>query len=85
MHWKHKINLNGVISEMNEKYDLSCHEKKCPKEVKAAIAAEIAKAPPLVQFVNGVKACKTIAELNRKLQFIWDEADSARVWCGFPS
>jgi hypothetical protein len=85
MRWDYKINLNGVISQMNDKYDLSCHEKRCPKEVKSVIAAEIAKAPPLAGFVPGVKACKTIAELNRKLSVIWDKADSARVWCGFPA
>ena len=84
MRWDYRINLNGVISKMNDKYDLECFEKPCPDEVKTAIAAEIAQAPPLAGWKDDVLQCKTIAELNRLLERILDRADDYRVWCGLP-
>jgi hypothetical protein len=76
--WQYKINLGSVL----EKYDLSRVEEDCPMEVKEAIAAEIAKAPPLVKFVEVVRRSKSIAALKRLLEGIYDEADETGVWCG---
>ena len=76
--WQYKIDLGSILAE----FDLSRGEEDCPAELKEAIAAELAKAPPLVKFVELVKRRKTIADLIRLLEGIYDEADATGVWCG---
>ena len=82
MAWRYRTDLANVLVNAAEKYDLSRFEEDCPEEVKEMIAAEIAKAFPLKRFVAPIKACKSIAELNRLLDKIYDAADLNRVWCG---
>jgi len=81
--WRYKINLNGVLSKMNGKHDLTLVEEPCPQEVKDAIIAEIEKAPPLQLFVGRIKRATSIAAVNRALSAIFEEADYSLVWCGF--
>lgn len=82
MTWRHKIELNKVISDMSDKYDLSQFEKTCPREVKEALANEVKKAWPLARFADRLMKAKTIAAVNRLLETIFTEADYHRVWCG---
>lgn len=81
--WVYKIELNKVISQMCEEYDLSRMEEICPEEVKKAIAEEIIKVWPLKRYGEMILKSRTIAELNRYLELVYDEADRKRVWCGF--
>jgi hypothetical protein len=80
--WDYQIELNKVIQEIDNEYDLSCHEEECPKEALDKIAKELTKAPPLVRFAGRVQQAQTIAELNRILEQVFDKADECRVWCG---
>ncbi|MFY4731208.1 hypothetical protein [Nitrospira sp. BLG_2] len=82
MNWRHKIELNQVINQMTDKYDLSRFEKRCPTEVKETLATEVAKAPPLARFADLIRKAKTIAAVNRILENVFNEADYHKVWCG---
>lgn len=80
--WKHRIQLNEVLEKVNDEYDLSEFERPCPAKVKAMLAAEVEKAPPLRGFAPVIQKAKTIAELNRVLARVFDVADEQLVWCG---
>ncbi len=80
--WRYKIELNKVLTEMSEKHDLECHEEPCPKEVKEALAKELEKAWPLKRFCQKILDAKSIAQVNRILENVWNAADTERVWCG---
>lgn len=80
--WHYKIQLNEVLEQASEDFDLSCFEKKCPKSVKTKLAAEVEKAPPLARFGARILRAVSIAEVNRVLSEVFDEADRSRVWCG---
>jgi hypothetical protein len=80
--WRHKINLAGVMFKCAEEHDLAHVEEDCPEEVKEAIATEIVKAWPLKRFAQTIRQAKSIAEVNRILENIYDEADRSSVWCG---
>ena len=80
--WKYKIELGRVMDEMCDKHDLSRFEEELPQEVKDAISAELAKAPPLARFAKRIKGAKSIAEGNRILNDMFDVADEKRVWTG---
>ena len=80
--WRYKIELCAVLGKCNEEHDLSRFEEPCPAEVREAVAKEITKALPLVRFAKQVRAVKSIAEFNRVLARIYDEADEKLVWCG---
>jgi hypothetical protein len=80
--WRHKINLAGVMFDCAAQHDLTHVEEDCPEEVKEAIATEIIKAWPLKRFAPVVREAKSIAEVNRVLKSIYDEADRSSVWCG---
>jgi hypothetical protein len=82
MGWLYRIDLAGVMLQCAEKHDLTRVEEDCPEDVKELIAVEISKADPLKRFAESVRNSKSIAELNRILQKIYDEADFRRVWCG---
>ncbi len=82
--WQEQIELNKVLTRMNEQHDLSRLEEDCPIEVKDAIANEIKKSRHLCIFMGRVKKCKSIAAVNRVLDAIFDRADSCFVWCGLP-
>lgn len=82
MAWRHKIDLADVMLKCAEQYDLTRAEEKCPDEVKELIAAEISKALPLRRFAASLRTCKSIAEFNRVLDRVYNEADLMRVWCG---
>jgi hypothetical protein len=79
--WRYRIKLGSVLEKCNEKFDLSRHEEDCPEEVRELIATEVSKAMPLHRFSRRVRAVKSIAELNRLLALIYDEADRSLVWC----
>lgn len=81
--WRHKIELNKVIREASEKHDLSRFEEPCPEEVKIALAEEVKKAWPLQRFAGYITERKSIAELNRILENLFNAADREKVWCGF--
>lgn len=80
--WRYHIELNKVLDELNEQFDLSRYEEDCPSEVKEAIVKEISKAMPLKRFVPTLRDSLSIAEVNRVIQCIYDEADRSLVWCG---
>jgi hypothetical protein len=80
--WRYKIDLAGVMLKCAEEHDLSHAEEDCPAEVKEAIATEITKAWPLKRFAPVIRESKSIAEINRVLRNIYDEADRSSVWCG---
>lgn len=80
--WRHKIELNQVIEDLSEKYNLSCHEEDCPQEVKEGIAKEIEKAWPIKRHADEVRKVKSIAALYRRLDLVFDDADTHLVWCG---
>jgi hypothetical protein len=80
--WRYTIELNRVLALLDKKFDLTRVEKSCPRAVKRAIADELDKAPPLSQFANKIRAAKSIAEVNRLLDAIYDAADTSGVWCG---
>lgn len=82
--WESSIELNAVLSEVNDEFDLSRHEEDCPTEVKERIAAEVRKSPQLEYLADDLLECESIAEFNRMLNCVFDEADAERVWCGFP-
>jgi flagellar motor switch protein FliM len=80
--WRYRIELAKVLEKCNENHDLSHYEEECPQDVKDLIAAEISKAWPLTRLAPRVTESKTIAELNRVLQLVYDVADAELVWCG---
>jgi len=80
--WRYKIRLNEALEANNEEFDLSRHEEDCPVAAKERIAEQLELSPPLVRFATRVRECKSIAEVNRVLVHVFDEADSSRVWCG---
>lgn len=80
--WRYKIELNKVLTEMSEKHDLERHEEPCPKEVKEALAKELEKAWPLHRFCEKILNAKSIAQVNRILENVWNAADTEGVWCG---
>jgi hypothetical protein len=77
--WRYNIELNRVISEVTEEYNLE-GEELCPDEAKEALAAEVEKAPPLTHFGQRIRKCKSVAGVNRLLDEIYDAADAALVW-----
>lgn len=80
--WLYTIDLSGVLNKVGESYDLTRFEEDCPDDVKEAIAAEVEKAPPLARFAELFRNAKSIAEVNRVLNDVYDVADRQRVWCG---
>ena len=82
MSWRHEIELNDALAEADERFDLSRVEEPMPDEVKDLIIAELRKAWPLSRFVKQIQDAKSIAEGNRVLENIFNEADRSRVWCG---
>lgn len=83
MNWRETIELNPVISEMSEKYDLDHVENDCPEEVKEKLAGEVEKSWTLKRFAPKLLKAKSIAEVNRILGNVFNEADRSKVWCGF--
>lgn len=83
MNWRYKIELNKVLADMGDQFDLSCVEKRCPKAVKEALAKEVEKAAPLRRFASTILSAKSIAEVERILENVFNEADRSAVWCGF--
>ena len=82
--WIEKISLNQAIDKANERYDLSRLEEPVPDEVKLLINNEIARSRFLKRFTNRISNAGSIAQLNRILDSIFDDADRNRVWCGMP-
>lgn len=80
--WREKIGLNKAIAKANDQFDLTRLEEPCPQEVKDMICAEIKKSNVLNCHVFRIQSCKTIAELNRKLERVFDDADKFLIWCG---
>lgn len=80
--WRHHINLRTVIDDCCEEYNLECVEEDCPEAVKEAIATEIEKAWPIQHFGPRIRDCVSIAEVNRVLNAVFNEADAKLVWCG---
>lgn len=82
MNWRHKIELNKVMSDVCDKHDLSRVEEDCPEEVKEALATEIEKAWPIAHFCKKIRSAKSIAAVNRILERVYNDADRHAVWCG---
>lgn len=80
--WQHKIELNQIIQQVSEDFDLSRLEEPCPEQARNALATEIEKAPPLTHFGPKIRDAKSIAEVNRLLEAIFSAADHNLVWCG---
>lgn len=81
--WRYKIELNPLIQTLSEQYDLTNHEEPCPDEVREQLALEVEKAWPLNMYGKKLRKAKSIAELNRILNNVFDRADLEMVWCGF--
>lgn len=82
MSWREHIDIAGVLEVMSEKYDLEREEEPCPPEVGEALAAEASKSIWLNRFGSELRASKSIAETNRILNRLYNDADRHRVWCG---
>lgn len=80
--WQHKIQLNEIIEQCSEEFDLERHEEPCPDVVKERLAVEVAKALPIAHFAGRIRTVNSIAELNRVLARLFDDADRHSVWCG---
>lgn len=80
--WRHKIELNQAINKVSEEYDLTRLEEPCPVEVRDALAVECEKVFPLRRFGKKFRDAKSIAEVNRILDDVFDVADKKLVWCG---
>ena len=83
MNWQFKIELNSLISILDDEFDLSRYEEDAPVEVKEKLALEVSKVWPTARFANKFREAKTIAEVNRILESVFDTCDKHRVWCGF--
>jgi len=80
--WKYQIELNQVINDLSEQYDLECPKEPCPQEVKEALAKELQKAPPLAHYAKKIQKATSIAQVNRILNSVFNTADASLVWCG---
>lgn len=80
--WIEKIELNAVLSQVQDEFDLSIVEEDCPAEVKERLATEIEKSFHLRHLAHRIREAKAIAAVNRALNDIYDEADAMKVWCG---
>lgn len=82
MNWRYKLNLGEVISECDEKFDLSKHEEAVPEEVKTRISDCLSSSNILNAWASKVRHSRSIAELNRILDEIYDIADRQKIWLG---
>lgn len=82
--WNYRIDLNGVVQQLNEELDWKDQEAVCPAVAKERICEEIKKAPPLTGLCGRVMEAESVADLNRVLELIYELADQQRVWCGLP-
>lgn len=80
--WRWTIDLKGILNKAADEHDLEKVELPCPDPVRNALAEEVSKAPPLRRFAGAIRAAETIAEVNRILNRVYEEADYAKVWCG---
>lgn len=80
--WQEKLELNTILSDLSDKYDLERLEEPVPEEVKTAIATELKKSRWLVQYASKIENSKSIAETNRVLEKVYDAADRHLVWLG---
>lgn len=81
--WRYTIDLRSAIEWCDTKYDLTRHEEPCPEECLERLVAEVEKAPTLRSaWPAKIRSCRTIAELNRVLDDLYDSADRSRVWTG---
>ena len=81
--WRYECALNQVIAQMSEQFDLTRLEESVPVEVRRALSEEVKKALPLVRFAPTIMDARSIAEMNRILENVFDTADAELVWCGF--
>lgn len=84
MVWREKIQLGKAICKINEKFDLSRHEDLCPDEAKELLAKVVEKSIWLKRFSANFRGAKSIAEVNRIIEQVYNRADQHRVWCGLP-
>lgn len=80
--WIEKIELGEVLRKVNEEFDLSRVEERCPVPVKKQLIAVIEKSSKLRHFADAIHKARSIAALNRLIEEIYNEADRVRVWCG---
>ena len=80
--WRFQIQLNKVLADQEEKHDFSRVEEPCPQECLEELAVEVSKAWPLARFAGQLRKAKSIAEVNRILENVYNAADTHRVWCG---
>lgn len=80
--WRQRIDLNGAIARANEAHDLTRVEESPPAEVVEMLCRELEKSEVLRRHVKPLRACLSIAALNRRLSLVFDDADRGRVWCG---
>lgn len=80
--WISTIELNPLINSLSLKYDLDREEEPAPEEVRIALSKEVSKSIFLIDFSIPLLEAKSIAELNRILNQVYDEADRRKIWCG---
>jgi hypothetical protein len=80
--WREKIELNQTLNRVQESHDLSRFEEPCPDEVKSALATELEKSVWLKRHGARIRGADSIAEVNRILANVYDDADRHLVWCG---
>lgn len=80
--WKQKINLNQILEQLSEEFDLSEVERPCPTVVKNKIANEVERVTVLKPFGKQIRKSRSIAAVNRILEQVFQVADENLVWCG---
>lgn len=82
--WQEKISLNQTLARLGDEHDLSRQEEPCPTVVREAMAAEVEKSNRLFRHGKRIREAKSIAEVNRILEDVYNDADRHLVWCGWP-
>ena len=80
--WREGIELNAAIAESSERFDLSRHEEPMPTEAAERLACAVESSVWLQRFGRQIREAKSIAEVNRILASVFNEADKKLVWCG---
>jgi hypothetical protein len=91
MNWKHTIELNKKLTELNEDYDSDNELELAPvMGNKMANWLETQKTEMLSknihfpqQFIEHFRIVKTEARFNRIINDLFDWCDDNSIWCGF--
>ena len=82
--WRESIELNKVVASVSDEFDLTRLEEDCPEEAKSRLAAEVEKSSWLRRHGKRLREARSIAEVNRILESVFEDADRHLIWCGLP-